>query len=148
MESLFPFSVPDLDNEGSSPGSVHLTVEERRRLRHTVDQAALERFLAAVPDVPRVAVIAHFAIEVYLEDLLAIQRIRAEAGDITSAELEAYERQMREPWPDDVPESPARSSKSGWRFVPVPHGEYIVQVEAPSDPVLGSLWDAIEPRPA
>ena len=137
----------DSSSEGSPPDGVRLTLDERRRLRPTVDPAALERFLAAAPDVPRVAVIAHFAIEVYLEDLLAIQRIRAEAGEITSAELEVYERQMREPWPDDVPESPARSSKSGWRFVPVPHSQYVVQVEAPSDPVLSALWEAIEQPP-
>ena len=136
----------DSSNEDLPPDGVRLTLAERRRLRPTVDPAALERFLAAAPDVPRVAVIAHFAIEVYLEDLLAIERIRAEAGEITSAELAAYERQMREPWPDDVPASPPRFSRSGWRFVPVPHGQYVVQVEAPSDPVLSALWDAIELR--
>ena len=134
--------------EGSQPRSVPLTVEERRRLRPTVDPAALERFLAAAPDVPRVAVIAHFAIEVYLEDLLAVQRLRYEAGEISSAELQDYERTMREPWPDDAPESSPQSWKHGWRFVPVSHGEYVLQVHPPSDSGLAALWDAIEPRPS
>ena len=136
----------DSSNEGAHP-DVRLTVEERHRLRPTVDHAALERFLAAAPDVPRVAVIAHFAIEVYLEDLLALQRIRHQAGEISDADLEAYERTMREPWPDDEPESSGRSSELGLRFVPVPQGVYVVQVQPPSDSVLSALWDAIEPGP-
>ena len=136
----------DSTPEGSQPQGVPLTVEERRRLRPTVDPAALERFLAAGPDVPRVAVIAHFAIEVYLEDLLAVHRLRYEAGEISRAELQDYERAMREPWPDDAPDSPPHSWEHGSQFVPVSHGEYVLQVEPPSDPVLTALWNAIEPR--
>ena len=138
----------DPSNEGPQEDGGRLTVEERRRLRDTVDPAALERFLAAAPSVPRVAVVAHFAVEVYLEDLLALQRIRYEAGEISGAELEEYERTMREPWPDDVPQSSAHASTSGLRFVPLPQSQYVVQVQAPSDPVLSALWDAIEPGPS
>ena len=136
----------DSFNAGYQPEGSRLTVEERRRLRDTVDQTALERFLAAAPEVPRVVVIAHFATEVYLEDLLMLQRIRNEAGEISDAELAEYERTMREPWPDDVSERSV-PSEPGLRFVLVPHGEYVLHVQAPSDPILSALWEAIEPRP-
>src|SRR5512146_3336787 len=74
---------PAMRDFSDPPGShdARLTAEERQRLRPTVDSLALERLLASAPELPRIVVIAHFATEVRLEDLLAFQHVRYEAGE-------------------------------------------------------------------
>lgn len=129
-----------------APDRGQLTADERQRLRPSVNVAALERFLADAPETPRDALIAHFATEVTLDDLLAFMRTMHAAGEVSAAEVEEYERTWREPLPDLAPDDSAPTLESGGvRYVPVPHMQYVLQVEPPVEPELRELWKAIEP---
>lgn len=131
---------------GLTPEHGPLTAAERQRLRPSVNIPALERFLAAAPETPRGALIAHFAIEVTPDDLLAFMRGIQVAGEASAAEVDEYERTMREPSPDPAPDGSARAAaSSGVRYVPVPHSQYVLRFDPPADPELRALWDAIEP---
>ena len=119
-------------------GHKPLTAFERQRLRPTVDPAALERWLVVSHGEFRRAMIAHFATEVTEDDLLAVRR---EAGLSDAVDPAAPTISEREP-----PEAPrdASAPSEGLHFLFVSTWQPIVMVEAPTDPELRALWEAIE----
>jgi hypothetical protein len=126
-----------------------LTPGERARLRRTVDAAAFERFLAAAPDVPRRAAVAHFSREVTPEDVVGFVRDLVAAGAMDAAEAAAFERSLQEEEQrGPAKRTMARRAKPGaLAFEPIPHRQFLLQLEAPAEPSLRVLWDAIEPLP-
>ena len=138
--------MPDSRDGAPELNATRLTPEARRRLRPTVDATTLEQFLRAAPDLPRGALVAHFATAVTLDDVLSFMRAMREAGDVSATEADECERLWRETWPDEEPGRPEGApDPSGLRYVPVPHNQYVLQIEPPLEPTLRALWDAIEP---
>jgi hypothetical protein len=129
-----------MPESGYGSGREPLTPLERRRLRATVDPAALERWLVATHGEFRRAVIAHFATEITADDLLAVRREAGDAGAIDLPLSDGDEAELADARP--VVDAPLE----GLRFRFVSTWQPIVMVEPPSDPELRVLWDAIEPE--
>jgi hypothetical protein len=112
-----------------------LTTAERTRLRSTVDTAALERFLAAIPDEVRPgvqrAVVLHFSQHVTMAEIREFL-IAAGNDDVADAMRNAARSA-----PADV--APPEAT--------VPPEDRIFSMEPPQSPRLRALWDAIEPQP-
>jgi hypothetical protein len=102
--------------------SAHLTPEQRARLRPSVDVAALERLLAAVPPESRLAVVTACVRTPTREDLLAL------GFDVP-----------------DLTEAPALmlGEQPDLRFLPEASYDAILHFD---DPVLAALWAAVEPQ--
>jgi len=105
---------------------------ERARLRPTVDAAAFERFLAAIPDDVRPGVrhaaVLHFSRAVTMADIRDF--LSAVGNDDAAA---AMDRAVDADAPIPTTAAPA---------------DRIFTMEPPESPRLRALWDAIEPPPA
>ncbi len=112
-----------------------LTTAERTRLRPTVNTAALEQFLSAIPDEVRPgvqrAVILHFSQAVTMADIRDFL-IAVGNEDVAEAMKSA------------VSTTPADVAKSE---TPASPENRIFSMEPPKSPGLRALWDAIEPPP-
>jgi hypothetical protein len=130
--------IPSDDKSGAEP----LSVSERARLRPSVDVAALQRWLDATHDEVRVAVIAHFASSVNADDLRAIgQVVGATAEDLAAWDAMADESLPLGPLQIPGPDAPPNALA----FRSIPTSQAFVMMEPPKDPILASLWNAIEP---
>lgn len=100
--------------------SSFLTPEQRARLRPSVDVAALERLLAAVPAEARLGlVVACFA-------------------EITPEEL----REVGAEVPDNAAETRPASHRGRPAHLPPQHSDFMIEFD---DPHLARLWDEVEP---
>jgi hypothetical protein len=125
-----------MNSSESGPPLPLLTTAELTRLRPTVDTAALERFLAEIPEEVRAgvqsAVVLHFSRDVTMADIRDF--LLAVGNDDTAAAVDRAIATQPAVEPGPVSEEP-NSPKSE-----------LFSMEPPTSPRLRALWDAIEPQ--